>query len=92
MGCLEFFPFKKAASHLHLLSIRSLLHNQFTMTQSVLLLGSGFVAKPCLDVLANAGINVTVGTYFSLAIALLSSFSVRPSLRMFDIIIMEFLR
>lgn len=31
------------------------------MTQSVLLLGSGFVAKPCLDNLAEAGIHTTVG-------------------------------
>ncbi|TGZ85533.1 Apo Saccharopine reductase [Ascodesmis nigricans] len=30
------------------------------MTHSVLLLGSGFVAKPCLDVLAEAGIHTTV--------------------------------
>lgn len=33
------------------------------MTHSVLLLGSGFVAKPCLDVLAEAGIHTTVGKY-----------------------------
>lgn len=29
----------------------------------VLLLGSGFVAKPTLDILANAGIQVTVGEF-----------------------------
>ena len=31
---------------------------------SVLLLGSGFVAKPCLDELSKSGINVTVGKKF----------------------------
>ncbi|KAF8473906.1 Apo Saccharopine reductase [Kalaharituber pfeilii] len=30
------------------------------MSQKVLLLGSGFVAKPCLDILAKAGIKVTI--------------------------------
>jgi hypothetical protein len=32
-----------------------------TPTQKVLLLGSGFVAKPCLDYLAQEGIAITVG-------------------------------
>lgn len=31
------------------------------MSHSVLLLGSGFVAKPTLDILAQSGIQVTVG-------------------------------
>lgn len=32
-----------------------------TASQKVLLLGSGFVAKPCLDYLAKEGIQITVG-------------------------------
>jgi hypothetical protein len=34
-----------------------------TPTQKVLLLGSGFVAKPCLDYLAREGIAITVGMH-----------------------------
>jgi hypothetical protein len=35
--------------------------NLVSPSQSVLLLGSGFVAKPCLDYLSEKGIAVTVG-------------------------------
>lgn len=38
------------------------------MSHSVLLLGSGFVAKPTLDVLALSGIRVTVGELLNWAI------------------------
>lgn len=34
------------------------------LNSKVLMLGAGFVTKPTLDILSDAGIKVTVGTYF----------------------------
>jgi hypothetical protein len=42
-------------------SLRNIMSDSATPHSRVLLLGAGFVVRPTLDVLADAGIEVTVG-------------------------------
>lgn len=42
-------------------SLVSAFQTKLGVSQKALLLGAGFVTKPTLDILANAGIEVTVG-------------------------------
>jgi len=42
-------------------NLRNMMSNSATSCSRVLLLGAGFVVRPALDVLADAGIEVTVG-------------------------------
>ena len=42
-------------------SLVSAFQSKLGMSQKALLLGAGFVTKPTVEVLANAGVEVTVG-------------------------------
>lgn len=43
-------------------SLVNVLQSKLGISQKVLLLGAGFVTKPTVEILAKAGVEVTVGT------------------------------